>query len=170
MAKITLDDKDFNKGMEGAVNQGKEASNSFKTIGGKIAKVMGEAFAVKKMVDFGKKSVMLASDLQEVQNVVDTTFGKDAPKIDKWAKDAAESFGLSELQAKKFNGTMGAMLKSSGLTGDKVYELSTNITGLAADFASFYNLQHEEAFEKIRSGISGKIFALCNSNIANAAL
>ena len=171
MAKITLDDKDFNKGMEGAVNQGKEASNSFKTIGGKIAKVMGEAFAVKKMVDFGKKSVMLASDLQEVQNVVDTTFGKDAPKIDKWAKDAAESFGLSELQAKKFNGTMGAMLKSSGLTGDKVYELSTNITGLAADFASFYNLQHEEAFEKIRSGISGETEPLkqlgINMSVAN---
>lgn len=171
MAKITLDDKDFNKGMEGAVNQGKEASNSFKTIGGKIAKVMGEAFAVKKMVDFGKKSVMLASDLQEVQNVVDTTFGKDAPRIDKWAKDAAESFGLSELQAKKFNGTMGAMLKSSGLTGDKVYELSTNMTGLAADFASFYNLQHEEAFEKIRSGISGETEPLkqlgINMSVAN---
>lgn len=171
MAKITLDDKDFNKGMEGAVNQGKEASNSFKTIGGKIAKVMGEAFAVKKMVDFGKKSVMLASNLQEVQNIVDTAFGKDAPRIDKWAKDAAEAFGLSELQAKKFSGTMGAMLRSSGLTGEKVYELSTNMTGLAADFASFYNIDHETAFMKIRSGISGETEPLkelgINMSVAN---
>ncbi|MGL5327873.1 MAG: phage tail protein [Peptostreptococcaceae bacterium] len=120
---------------------------------------------------FGVKSIDLASNLQEVQNVVDTTFGSNASKINKWAKDAAESFGMSELQAKKFNGTMGAMLKSMGMTSNQTYDMSTKMVGLAGDMASFYNLDHEEAFTKIRAGISGETEPLkqlgINLSVAN---
>lgn len=116
-------------------------------------------------------AINLASDLQEVQNVVDVTFGDKAADIETWAKNAAGSFGLSELQAKKFNGTMGAMIKSMGLTDSAVYEMSTTLTGLAADFASFYNLEHQEAFDKIRAGISGETEPLkqlgINMSVAN---
>ena len=118
-------------------------------------------------------SVKLASDLTEVQNVVDVTFGKNknADTINDWAKNAASAFGLSELQAKKFNGTMGAMLKSMGLSDDAVLDMSTSMTGLAGDFASFYNLPIEEAFQKIRSGISGETEPLkelgINMSVAN---
>ncbi len=116
-------------------------------------------------------AINLASDLQEVQNVVDVTFGKDAAVIDSWAKSAATAFGLSELNAKQFNGTMGAMLKSMGISQSAVLEMSTSLTGLAADFASFYNLNHEEAFAKIRAGISGETEPLkqlgINMSVAN---
>lgn len=102
------------------------------------------------------KGVKLASDLQEVQNVVDVTFGDGAEQINKWAKEAGEAFGLSELQAKRFTGTLGAMLKSQGMTTEETMEMSKALSGLTGDFASFYNLEHEEAFEKIRAGISGE--------------
>jgi phage-related protein len=106
---------------------------------------------------FGIKGVKTASDLSEVENVVNKTFGEDgAAKVDVWAKQAAVSFGLSELSAKKMNGTMGAMLKSTGLTDAAVLDMSTSLTGLAGDMASFYNLDGEEAFNKLRSGISGE--------------
>lgn len=123
------------------------------------------------LLDAGKKAINLASDLEEVQNVVDVTFGKDAEKINKWSKEASTAFGMSELNAKKFNGTMGAMLKSMGLTGDEVLKMSIDMTGLAGDFASFYNLDHEEAFNKIRAGISGETEPLkqlgINMSVAN---
>ncbi len=116
-------------------------------------------------------AVNLASDLQEVQNVVDITFGDKAAEIETWAKNAASAFGLSELQAKQFNGTMGAMVKSMGLSDTAVLEMSTTLTGLAADFASFYNLEHQEAFDKIRAGISGETEPLkqlgINMSVAN---
>lgn len=119
----------------------------------------------------GVKSIGLASDLEEVQNVVDVTFGKNANQINSWAKSAATAFGMSELQAKQFNGTMGAMLKSMGLTSNEVLNMSQSMTGLAGDFASFYNLPIEEAFEKIRSGISGETEPLkqlgINMSVAN---
>ena len=68
----------------------------------------------------------------------------------------ATGFGIGELQAKQFAGTLGAMTKSMGLTDEAVYDMSTNLTQLAGDMASFYNLDTEEAFEKIRAGISGE--------------
>lgn len=105
----------------------------------------------------GLATVGYASDLEEVQNVVDTTFGDEgAGRVNKFATDAAASFGLSELEAKKYSGTMGSILKSAGITGQALESMSTNVTGLAGDFASFYNMDSEEAFDKIRSGLMGE--------------
>ena len=127
------------------------------------AKAIGTAFAASlaagsaAIVAFGKKGVDLASDLEEVQNVVDTTFGKKgAAKIEEFADAAIERFGLSELSAKQMSSTMGAMLKSMGLADKAVLQMSTNLTGLAGDMASFYNLDPTQAFEKLRSGIAGE--------------
>lgn len=111
----------------------------------------------KAVLDFAKQCVNAFSDLEEVQNVVDVTFGESgAAKIDRWAKQAATSFGLTETQAKRFTSTLGAMMKSAGLSGDEIVDMSTDMAGLAADMASFYNLDFDTAFNKIRSGISGE--------------
>lgn len=124
--------------------------------------------AIKTVTSDG---IELASSLAEVQNVVDTTFGESSRIIDQWAAKALEAFGLSELQAKQFTGTIGAILKSSGISGQYLVQMSENLAALAGDFASFYNLDHEEAFSKIRSGISGQTEPLkqlgINMSIAN---
>lgn len=116
-------------------------------------------------------SVKLASDLTEVQNVVDVTFGDNAAKINDWAEAADTAYGLSTLAAKQYTGTLGAMLKSMGLADDQVLQMSTDMVGLAGDFASFYNLDAADAFEKIRSGISGETEPLkqlgINMSVAN---
>jgi hypothetical protein len=101
-------------------------------------------------------SIAVASDLAEVQNVVNTTFGENTGAIDKWAKAAKEAYGMSELKAKRFTSTMGAMLKSMKLSGDQVLDMSEGIAGLAGDWASFYNLSHDEAFDKLKSAMAGE--------------
>jgi hypothetical protein len=112
--------------------------------------------AAKAITKFGLECVDAASDLQEVQNVVDVTFGNSAAEIDAWAKTAISQFGLTETKAKQFASTLGAMMKSSGLAGKEIVEMSESLSGLAADMASFYNLDFDTAFQKIRSGISGE--------------
>lgn len=112
--------------------------------------------AAKAITAFGLECVNAASDLQEVQNVVDVTFGNSAAEIDAWAKTAINQFGLSETKAKQFASTLGAMMKSAGLAGSEVVEMSEALSGLAADMSSFYNLDFDTAFQKIRSGISGE--------------
>lgn len=146
-------------------------SNNF---GGMLKKIIAGFSAVKigqALIKIGKDAINAASDLEEVQNVVDVTFGDGAAKIESWSKTAGTQFGLTETQAKKFASTMGAMMKSSGLAGDQIVTMSTDLAGLAADMASFYNLDFETAFQKIRSGISGETEPLkelgINMSVAN---
>lgn len=165
---LDLDEKKFEKDLDKVADKTGKLESAFKRLGA----VIGAAFAIDKIVSFGKQAVDLASDLQEVQNVVDTTFGEEGAKvIESFAKEAATSFGLSELAAKQYTGTLGAMLKSMGLTEDEVLNMSQSMVGLAGDFASFYNLDPAEAFEKIRSGISGETEPLkqlgINMSVAN---
>ena len=138
---------------------------------GKLGKVMAGVFAVKQLIQFGKEAVALGSDLSEVQNVVDVTFENLSGEINEFASNAIEQFGLSETAAKQYTSTMGAMLKSMGFTTRQAADMSMTMTGLAADMASFYNLNAEDAFYKIRAGISGETEPLkqlgINLNVAN---
>lgn len=123
----------------------------------KLGLVIATAFAVKSMIDFGKSSIELASNLNEVQNVVDVTFGNMSNQINDFSKKAIAAYGMSELSAKKFTSTMGAMLKSSGITGQGLVNMSEGVTALAGDMASFYNMDQATAFEKIRAGLAGEV-------------
>lgn len=117
------------------------------------------------------ESIELASDLAETQNVVDVTFEDSASTINKWAQEALNAYGITETKAKQYSSTLGAMLKSMGIADDQVLQMSMDMAGLAADMASFYNLDHDTAFEKIRSGISGETEPLkalgINMSVAN---
>lgn len=172
-ASLKLDDKEYKKGVKDSEKETMTLSKSIGTLGGSLDKNLNRGLAVAGggLLAFAGYGVKTASDLQEVQNVVDTVFGDMSKDVDSWAKKAMESYGLSELQAKKFSGTLGALLDSSGITGDALIEMSTDLTGLAGDFASFYNLPHEEAFDKIKAGISGETEPLkalgINMSVAN---
>lgn len=109
------------------------------------------------LLNFGRSAIELGSDITEVQNVVDVAFGSMSGMVDKFAESATENFGLSEIAAKQYSGTMMAMLKSSGVMKESAAEMSTTLAGLAGDIASFYNIDTESAFAKIRSGIAGEI-------------
>lgn len=157
----------FDRGSSSMTAQVNKLGGAFKKLGGMVAMAFGTAALVK----FGKESINLASDITEVQNVIDVTFGRGAKQIEEFAQSAAEAYGLSELAAKQYTGTMGAMLKSSGLATSAAQEMSMALTGLAGDVASFYNLDTDTAFEKIRSGISGETEPLkqlgINMSVAN---
>lgn len=104
----------------------------------------------------GKKAVATASQLEEIQNVVDVVFGNMSSDIEDFSTKMAGAFGESELQAKKFTSTFGSMFSSVGITSDKILVMSENMSALAGDMASFYNLPIEQAFEKIQSGLVGE--------------
>ena len=143
-----------------------QLENAFSQLGSIVAG-LGIGMLIKNQVS---EAIDYASDLTEVQNVVDTVFG-DNSAINDWSKNMLNAVGLNELSAKQFAGTMGAMLSSSGVAQDKVENMSMSITELAGNMASFYNLDAEEAFNKIRSGISGETEPLkqlgINMSVAN---
>lgn len=148
-------------------NRTEKTSDAFS----KLAKTIGLVAIARKALDTIKTGIDYASDLAEVQNVVDVTFGSSSSAIDSWSKECLSAYGMNEVSAKRYAGTIGAMMKSSGLAGDAIVGMSQDMVGLAGDMASFYNLDLETAFEKIRSGISGETEPLkqlgINMSVAN---
>ena len=127
---------------------------------GKIVKsigmAVGAAFSVRSIVNFTKECLNLGSDLSEVQNVVDVTFGSMSSKVDKFAETTITQFGLSETAAKKMMGTYGAMNKAFGFSEAQTYDMAKAVTELTADVASFYNLETDEAAVKMKSIWTGE--------------
>lgn len=154
-----------------ATNAVAKQTDRIKSAFSKIGKTVGLALSAAAIFNFGKSCVSLGSDLAEVQNVVDVTFGSLNKAVNQFAKNALGQFGLSETSAKQYSSTLGAMLKSMGFTTQAAADMSMKMTGLAADMASFYNLDNDAAFEKIRAGISGETEPLkqlgINLSVAN---
>lgn len=130
--------------------------NNIQNSAGKVGKLLGKAFAVGSLIAFAKSCLELGSDLNEVQNVVDVTFGSMSENVNQWAKDAMTSFGLSEKCAKDYVGTLGTMAKSFGFSTAEAYKQATALAGLSADVASFYNLSTDDAYEKLKAVYTGE--------------
>ena len=123
------------------------------------------------LLNFGKQAFELGSDITEVENVVNVAFGNMASQAYEFASTAKEQFGLSELAALNYAGTMKAVLNSSGVAQDAAAEMSTSLAGLAGDLASFYNISQDVAWDKIMSGMAGEVEPLrrlgINLSVAN---
>lgn len=150
------------------------SSKSLKTAHSNLGNLLKTALGfatLRGVFNFAKEAVNLGSSITEVENVVNTAFGSMAGHAYDFASTAKEQFGLSELAAKQYSGTMMAMLKSSGVAQAPAAKMSTTLAGLAGDIASFYNIDTEEAFKKLRSGIAGQTMPLrslgINMNIVN---
>ena len=146
---LVVNKNDFEKQMTGIRGLAKKAGAA-----------LAGAFAIKKLVDFSKSCIELGSDLAEVQNVVDVTFPHMNQQINQFAQNAAKQFGLSETMAKRFTGTFGAMAKAFGFGEKAAYDMSTTLTGLAGDVASFYNIGQDEAYTKLKSVFTGETESL----------
>ena len=141
----------------------KQLENTAKDTGKHIWEALGGAFkgsflqdAFSGLIDIGSAAIESASNLEKVQNALDVTFGDDAGRVEAWAASAREQFGLTELQAKQYTSTLGAMLKGMDMSGPQMLEMSTGLAGLAADMASFYNMDSETAFNEISKGLTGQ--------------
>lgn len=141
---------------------GKGVHSMQKKVGGltgaveKLGLAIGAAFSVVKLVQFGKEAIDLGSDLQEVQNVVDVTFTTMNEAVNEFARNAAETAGLSETMAKKYIGLFGTMSRQFGFTEQSAYDMATSLTQLAGDVASFYNITQDEAYTKLKAVYSGE--------------
>lgn len=109
---------------------------------------------------FGSQAIQTASDLEEVQNVVNVSFGSMANEVEAFAKTAIWSFGMSELTAKQTASTFMAMANGMGLAMKDGKNMSLQLTALAGDMASFYNVRQDVAQTALNSIFTGETESL----------
>ena len=167
---ISAETSKFNSSLNDAVNQTKNASKNINNQTDIINNAFGKiksafSFAAigaaaykgtKALIGLGRQAIGIASNLTEVQNVVDVAFGDMSWKAEKFAGNSIQQFGMSELSAKKTASTYMAMASSMGLGANKASDMAISLAGLTGDVASFYNISQELADIKLKSVFTGE--------------
>lgn len=158
--KVSLSTALDNKGLEKGIGSISGSLGGLKSVLGKIGGAVTAAFSIKAIVDFSKAAIDLGSDLEEVQNVVNVSFGSMANAAEEFASTAITKFGMSELAAKRTASTYMAMAKGMGVAESAASDMSITLAGLSGDVASFYNLDQEDAAKKLQGVFTGESEAL----------
>lgn len=157
---IRIDSRIDTKGINRGVKNISSSLSTLKTPLSRLASAVGAAFAITSLVKFGQKAVNIASDLTEVQNVVETAFGEMSYQVDKWAKSSIQKFGMSELSAKKTASTYMAMSSGMGMFSQEAANMAIKTAERTADIASFYNVSQEQADTMLKSIWTGETESL----------
>ena len=108
----------------------------------------------------GAAAVKLASDLEESSSKVDVVFGSMSQSVKEFAENALNSYGLASGTAMQMASTFGAMATSMGMSQQQAASMSTSLTALAADMASFYNVSVDVAQTSLQGVFTGETEAL----------
>lgn len=163
----------------------KSTRSGFRGLASTIGKFYATYWLVMRAVGKIGGAVDLASQLTEVQNVVDTTFGDMASKVDDFTKTSIQDFGMSELTVKQISSRFQALGTSIGIsseqvangtaaankalmsqnntlykTTDSMADMSLNLTKLAGDMASFYDVDQADVAKSLQSIFTGTIAPL----------
>ena len=156
---LRINNRQFNKQVDGIQKQTTKAFSAMSVaVGNIVSGMIGKI--TSGIGNFVKDSIEAGSELSELQNVVDSVFTTMNEKVNSFAKGALDAYGLTEKQAKKMVGTFGAMSESFGYTEKQAYSMATALTGLTGDVASFYNLDIDEAYTKMKSVYTGETESL----------
>lgn len=133
-------------------------AGNLKTVAATLAGFVG--------VDAILRIVEASSDLTEAQTKVQAVFKDSADEIFAFADGSAARIGFAESAALEALGTFGNFFTSSGLATEQAAEMSQVLLDLAADLASFNNIDTQDAFIKLRAGLAGEIEPLRAIGIA----
>lgn len=103
-----------------------------------------------------RDSIASGMDAIESDSLFQTVMGENTQALRTWSAEVSEAFGLSAVNLQKNIGVLYNMTGSMGVAEENALNLSKGVSLLAEDMASFYNLDSEEAFTKLRAGLTGE--------------
>ena len=155
MGGLTTQLNGVKKQLGGVTASASKASTAMSGLA-KMAKLFVGVYLVRGMVKIGKESLKMANDVVESEQLFGVSMKGMANDAREWSDELSASLGLNAYGLRKNVGIFNTMFTSMGLSTDKAYEMSTGLVELAEDMASFYNMDSEEAFTKLRAGITGE--------------
>lgn len=184
-AKVGSASRSLVTGFSNTTKSIKSTRSGFRGLASTIGKFYATYWLVMRAVGKIGGAVDLASQLTEVQNVVDTTFGDMASKVDDFTKTSIQDLGMSELTVKQISSRFQALGTSVGIsseqvangtavankalmsqnntlykTTDSMADMSLNLTKLAGDMASFYDVDQADVAKSLQSIFTGTIAPL----------
>ena len=141
----------LSEGMDKAGEKMKAVGDKMSSVGTKLSTAV-----TLPLVGIGVAATNMAMDAVESENLFEVTMGSMADEARQWSEETSKALGLNAYNVRENVAIYNSMLTSMGLTAQESLNMSEGLTQLSYDMASFYNLKPEEAFEKLKSGISGE--------------
>ena len=154
--RVSTATKSLNSSLNSIPSSSDKAKKSITSLASAFGKFYATYWVLIRGLGQFKKAIDISSDLTEVQNVVDVTFGDMAYKVEELSNTSIEDFGMSELTAKQISSRFQAMGTSMGFSQEKMSDMSVALTQLAADMASFYNVDQSQIATSLQSIFTGE--------------
>lgn len=183
-ATIQLQVKIDSNSVTSSINEANKATNNFNN---KLAdteakgKKMGDSISTKMAIvsksfenagkvltlgltapitAIGGMAIKNASDLNETMNKVEVAFGNNADSVKAWGNTTIKQFGIAKGTALDMAALFGDMATGMGMNTKEASKLSTNLTGLAGDLASFKNISIDIAKTALAGVFTGETESL----------
>lgn len=171
-ATLSLDTKDFDKGVKGAAKQGESLGATLQKKVGAGTIAMGNliAGAVQKVGDaawqMGKRAWSGVAELEQNLGGSEAVWGEWADEIQATASHAFSSMGLSMSDYLAEANKMGSLLKGSGYTTAEAYQLTTDVMQRASDVASIMGIDVASAMQAVEGAAKGNFTMMDNLGVA----
>lgn len=150
---------------------GKKAADDIKSIGnsskqaaGGIEQFLGKAVRITAVIALFKKASDVIGDsvaktltYDKTLNMFTVSMGEYATNATKYGQTVSDALGIDIAGWQQTQGIFQTLITGFGVGGDQAAYMSQNLTQLTYDIASFYNLTNEEAANKIKSAIAGRL-------------
>lgn len=150
-------------GVKSLVTQFKQltsASSGIKTLAMNLRTMLGVFvgfYGIRSVFGWVKDAVKSGADVAEVNHIIEATFGDLSDGVKEWATTTMDDYGIAENAAKRYAGTLGAVFQSSGVSMAESEEMSKRLVEIAGDLSSFYNIDTETVYTKLKSGMAGMV-------------
>ncbi|HXS24476.1 MAG TPA: hypothetical protein VN719_09615 [Gemmatimonadales bacterium] len=145
----------FNSALSSIHSRLSAASVAVGTFAGNVA----TAFARMTFEGVGagfQKTIVSASHLAETTSKVGVVFKQNTAQIMQLSNEMARSFGIPRGELLDAAAMFGLIAKGAGMSTAEAAKLSQQMSKLAIDATSFYDLPLDSALEKIRAGLVGE--------------
>lgn len=129
------------------------AEKSSTSLGKQIISIAAVVKVVKSLTNALVSSLTESGEFIENLNLFAVTFGDTYKETLDWSLDLANNLGFASSEVVRFTGLFKQLATSLEIASDIGDEMSTTLTQLGYDLASFYNIDTESSFEKLQAGI-----------------
>lgn len=147
--ELYLKDEKFRKGVKENEKTLKSLARVSFQVGGTLG-TLGAAGAAAFA-----PAIKAASNLEEVVNKFNVTFGANAKAMREWGKTFADEIGRSERQILDFAASAQGFFIPLGIQEDEAEALSKQLTQLAIDLGSFHNAADADVMRDLKSALTG---------------
>ena len=133
---------------------------------------MAKLVSLKAIADYLGNAVAKFNDFYEATNLFGVSMKGLTGEADNFIQKMQTLLGIDPTEAMNNMATIQGLTTSFGLTSDKAYILSKNLTQLGYDLSSLKNIPVKEAFTKLQAAISGELEPIrrLGVDISNARL